>query len=116
MDAVTTAAGALRLAAALTSGTMRTRAWRLDLAALKLAARMQDSVDGFALGILVPIVLAMMMAMRFKRGLAQAGVASVGGPLCLFVAAVPLQVVAVHVAALDVVAGRGWARAQAAAG
>ncbi|GMK60063.1 hypothetical protein CspeluHIS016_0902800 [Cutaneotrichosporon spelunceum] len=111
MDALVTAAGAIRLAAALYLHSMTTRAWYLDPSVLVMAVgHMQKSADGFTLGILVPILLAMLAAMRFRQGLEEAGVASVGGPLCLFAVAVPLQIVAVHVAALDVVAGRGWAR------
>jgi hypothetical protein len=115
MDAVTTAAGALRLAAALTTKAMRTRRWDVSITPalqplLRVGGRMQESADGFALGILLPIVLALAAALRFKRGLAMAGIESVGAPLCLFAASVPLQIIAVHVAALDVVAGRGWAR------
>ncbi|CAK9782179.1 unnamed protein product [Cutaneotrichosporon oleaginosum] len=117
MEALTTAAGAVRLASALASGSMRTRAWRIALRspdlALARALRMQESADGFALGVLLPIMLATTNAVWFRHKLARAGVDSVGAPLCFFAAAVVLQVVAVHVAALDVVAGPGWARLEA---
>ncbi|BEI94779.1 uncharacterized protein CcaverHIS019_0703600 [Cutaneotrichosporon cavernicola] len=103
MDAIATAAGVIRIAAAMSAGHM--------CCDLFVAVRqMQETLAGFCLGILLPIVVATMAAMRFKRSLAEAGVDSVAAPLCLFATAVPLHIVAVHVAALDVVAGRGWAR------
>lgn len=119
MEAILTASIYARLLLPHTSITLATRAWHMrlplpvTLSSFWWMEPMQRTADTFAVGYVLPILLALSAALRLGRGFAHAGVQShyvTIVQLALLFAAVPLHVLAVHGAALDLVAGSGWER------
>lgn len=125
MEAILTLLTLARVLALTTSGfalKAYTRAWALPLSLfplLTLLDPMQRDMDAFALSYLLPIALALRAAMRLGRGFVHAGVTSrwvTAAQLVVFGVGVPIHVLAVHGAALDLVVGEAWGRLAVAKG